>query len=330
MMRRLPLVALVATLGMFPARSARGDGKRRVALVHPDTHLMRSVVLALSAWEIEVVRIEAPPPGASLPQAERNAANLAREARANAVAWLSSSNPGSVLWIFDAETNHVGSRVLDDAPPFDEPTAAAVALSIKALLRSSSVAPAPERFGATPAPPARTNLLWLEAETGGRLSPSFLAEPRGSLGVALWPRRLDEHAGVALGASAGLGAPVTTPAPTQLGARFHDVAVTSSLRTRIRLGEYVVIEPALGGSVHFTWLEGTAGADAVGVLANRLCGSIDAALSLYVRVGSIAVGARTSLEYLPRYPRYLVYEEEALSLSPWMLEVGLRVSAGIL
>src|SRR6202142_4239992 len=330
MMRHLPLVAFGATLGMFPTKAGRCDSKRRVALVHPDAHLMRSVVIALSAWDIEVVRIEGPLPGASLPEAERNAASLARQARANAVTWLSDSNPGSVLWIYDVETDHVGSRVLDDSPPFDEPTAAAVALSIKALLRSSSVAPAPERFGAAPGFAPRPSLLWLEADTGGRLWPTAIAEPRGSLGAALWPRGLDERIGVALGASDGLGAPVTTAAPTHLGAPFHDVAVSSSLRTRLHVGEHFVFEPAVGGSVHFTWLEGTAGDDAQAVVASRLCGSIDAALSFYVDVGPIAVGARASMEYLPRYPRYLVYGEETLSLSPWMLNVALRISAGVL
>jgi len=320
---------MVGLLTVCTLDVAQAEGKRRVVLVQPDAQLSRSVVIALSAWDIEVVSVEGPSPGASLPAAERNAADVARQAHADAVAWVSESDAGAVLWIYDVESNHVGSRVLTDRLPFDEPTAAAAALSVKALLRSSSVAPPRERYGATESTAPPPSMLWVEAEAGERFIPRAVSEARAALGLAFWPRGVDEHVGFGLGASVGLGAPVTTSSPTQLDARFNDVALSSSVRTRMHLGRRFVLEPALGGSVHFTSLDGTAGTDDVHVLARRVDGSVDATVSLDARFGAVGIGACASIEYVPRYQRYLVYGDEVLSLMPLVVAVALRISAGI-
>jgi hypothetical protein len=328
--RRLALLAWFAAVGLLPRWAPCAETRRRVALVHPDAHLIRSTVIALSAWDIDVVGVEVPAPGASLPLAQRNAENIARQTKASAVGWLSESSSGCVLWIYDVDTHNVESRVLDDSPPFDEPTAAAIALSIKALLRSSSIAPEPERVVRLQASPAASSSqIWVEMEAGGRAWPSAIEEPRGALGVSLWPRGLSERVGIEIGVSDGLGAAVTTPGPTSVNARFSDFALSSSLRTHILLSARFALEPALGTSVHLTSVAGTAGLGAVPVVAHQLCGSLDAALSFEVRVGSVGFAARASMEYLPSYPRYLVYGHEVLSLDPWVLGVALRVRAGL-
>ena len=361
---RLPIVVLLTTLGVLSAQIAAAQSRRRIAVVHPDEQLMRSLRIALSAWDIDVVSVDAPSPGMSLPQAARNAAQIAQQAHVDAVAWVSDSNPGSVLWIYDAETDHVGLRVLGDSRPFDEPTAAAAALSVKALLRSSSVAPVHERTGATvesrprpgavieapspPAPPperaaapvvyervdsspyaAPRPSLWIEGEAAGRVSPSVVAEPRGTFGAALWPRGLGERLGCAIDVSGGVGVPIATSAPVQMNARFHDWVASSSVRTRLRVGQRFALEPALGGSAHFTSLEGTGRQDAEPLAAHQIDGSLDAAVSLDFEIGSVGIGARASMEYLVRYPRYLVDGEEVLTLMPFVVNVGVRLRAGI-
>src|SRR5579872_3831270 len=270
---RLCGMVLAVMLTALSSASGRAAGHHNVAVVRPDPLWLRSVEIALSAWDINVIGVDAPPPGSSLPDAQRKAAELASRVPADAVVWISEADTGSVLWIYDVETQHVGSRILADRPPFDEPTAAAAALTVKALLRTSPLAPLPERLGAPPAAPA-SSALWVEAEAGARALPVDLAEPRAALGLAFWPRGLSERLGFAIAGSAGLGVPVTTGSPAQLDARFSDVSASASVRTRIRIGRAFQVEPALGATVHFTTLQGSATSDDSAVLAHR----IDAAL----------------------------------------------------
>jgi len=296
-----------------------------MALVRPDPQLLRSANIALSAWNIDVVSVDAPPPGAP-PQAARSASDIARQAHADAIAWVSQSNAGTVLWIYDVHNGDIDSRVLSDAPPFDEPTAAAAALSLKALLRSSSISP--DATAPMLLLPPRPDVFWIEAEVGGRTVPGALAEPRGALSFALWPLAFDEHLGFAIGGSDGLGVAVTTEAPTQVEAHFNDLALSTSVRTRVRFGPLLGIEPSLGGSAHLTSLSGTAGSGGARVFAHRVDASLDAGLAIDLRTGTLGIAVSTSLQWLPRYPRYLVYGEEVFSVVPLMVGVSLRVSAG--
>jgi hypothetical protein len=330
MIRRLRgAVLLCAAPGLVVAASAAAAAEHHsVALVSADAQWLRSVQIALSAWDITVIEVDASPLGSSLPDAQRNAADVAKRVHSDAVVWVSGSESGSVLWIYDVETQHVGSRVLADRQPFDEPTAAAAALSVKALLRSSALAPAPERVEGPPTFARR--VLWIEAEAGFRFLPAAVAEPRAALALALWPRGLDERLGFAVSGSAGLGAPVETQSPTTLDVRFKDVSVSPSLRTRLRLGSAFVVEPSIGASFHFTTLEGAATSDHSPVLIHRLDESLDVAASFDVRAGSACLGIRADLDYLPRYQRYFVHGAEAFSLTPFMAGVSLRIGADVL
>jgi len=307
------------------AVAAGGVGEHRVALVDPDARLLRSVVIALSAWDIEVVSAAEPSPGSSVPEAQQKAAAIARSEQAKVVVWVSRSDAAAVLWIYDAETTHLASRVLGVRPPFDEPDAAAVALSLKALLRSSTVAPEVERYGAA-SRTAAPSVLWVEGQAGGRLYPGAI-EPRGALGLSVWPREMQEHLGFGLIASVGPGLPVVSPS---IDGHFTDIAMSPSLRTRIRVGPRWLFEPALGATIHFTSLQGTAGTEEAPILSRRLDGSIDAALAFEFRLGSIRVGALAHAGYWPRYGRYLVRREPVLSLMPLVMDLALRVGVGIL
>jgi hypothetical protein len=314
--------------------SVQAAAHHNVAVVRPDPQWLRSVEIALSAWDINVIGVDAQPPGSTLPEAQRRAAELASRLPADAVVWISEADRGSVLWIYDVETQHVGSRVLADRPPFDEPTAAAAALSVKALLRASPLAPAPERLNAPPAATAQPiqshSALWVEAEVGARALPVDLAEPRAALGLALWPRGMSEKLGFAIAGSAGLGVPKTTGAPTELDARFTDISMSASVRTRIRIASAFQVEPALGATVHVTTVQGSATAGDAPVVAHRVDAALEGGVAFDVRTGNVCIGLRAVLDYLPRYQEYVVHGVEAFSLTPFMTGVALRISTGVL
>ncbi len=325
MVRRLAaaLILFVAMLASSSAHAAR----RRVVLVNADAQLLRAVVVTLTAWDIDVVSHQATAPGATLPDAQRRADELAHEVHADALAWISVGKDEAVLWIYDTDTKQIGSRVLSDRPPFDDASAAAVALSLKTLLRSSIVAPEPERFGATPFVRATPTWLRVEAVGGARLLPRDTSELRGGFGLSLWPRAFDELFGFGLALSVGPGARVDS---LKFSGRYSDLALSPSIRSTAHFGEHVVLEPALGASLHLTSIDGTAVDESLPVRANRADVSLDSAVVLDVRFGVVSVGFRAGLGYMVRYQRYTVDGQPALATLPLLGDIGLRFSVGML
>lgn len=111
-------------------------------------------------------------------------ADLARTRDARAVAWLSTRPEGVILRVYNAQRDRTVSRTLLARPPFDNASAAAIALSLKSLLRHSErmrrsdtpVASPPEETDERQYFPARLGLsLGAGARTpaAGRIQPSL-------------------------------------------------------------------------------------------------------------------------------------------------------------
>src|SRR5262249_20887700 len=145
-------IAMIAILVAMLVAGVANAERRRLVLIAPDAELHRQVGIALSAWGIEVATSDDTPPGAVFPEVEERAEALARALHADAIAWVAPTEDNAVLFMYDAMSSHVASRVIGVKPPFDGATAAAVALTLKTLLRSSAIAPENERFGAETAP----------------------------------------------------------------------------------------------------------------------------------------------------------------------------------
>jgi hypothetical protein len=71
-------------------------------------------------------------------------------------------------------------------------------------------------------------------------------------------------------------------------------------------------------------------ADDEAVLAHRIDGSLDAALSLDLRAGGTYLGLRVGAEVWLVTQRYLVEGVTVLSLAPFMASVVLRLRAGLM
>jgi hypothetical protein len=321
-------LVLALALGATGCALARAAARRRVALIQPDPELLRSTVISLSSWGIEVFPFDAAPLGASPVEARRRAIDVARRSSADVVSWISQEGGATVLWTYDAEATRVSSTEVANRPPFDGPAAAAVALSLKTMLRSSAVAPVDEHVPAPLLPASdHASALRMELAAGSRVVPGRLAEPRGAIALSFWPRPLAERMGFGLEASGGIGVQPTTAEGTLA---FHDVSVAASMRSRIGLGTLFGIEPAVGVAAHWTTVEDTTSLHEAGPLrADRLDASLDGALTLDARFGPIRIGLRSVLEYLPRYQRYSVGSTPVLALGPLMGDLALRVSAGV-
>lgn len=302
--------------------------KRRLALIAPDAELHHQVDIALAAWGIEVTTSDAMPPGAALPHAQLRAEALAAELNADAIAWVAPAGDGAVLLMFDVTTSHVASRVLGVHPPFDEATSAAVALSLKTLLRSSAIAPERERFGARPAPrkPEEPPVWRIDAMTAFRAMRGESAELRAGVGTAVFPRAIGDVLGVGAAVSFGPGAHAST---SSFSGMLSDVALSADVRARLPFGGRLTLEPSIGPTLHIFSLDGTALRLSEPVHANRTDPSVDAALTLGVSLGNISLGARVAGGYFLRYQRYFVGDSTALSLSPVFVEAGLGLGVGI-
>ena len=157
-------------MALSSATSVAAESQRRIAVLKPDSELLRAISLSLSVWDVETIPSDAPPPQSSQPEAVEGASSIARQLRVEAVVWMSSTDGGSLVWVFDARAGDVTTRMLADKPPFDSAAAAAVALSVKTVLRASVVAPPAERFGAraAAAPKAARANVSSHSSSGGR------------------------------------------------------------------------------------------------------------------------------------------------------------------
>jgi hypothetical protein len=333
---RLRAIRLVIPL-LFVASAARADA-RRVALVGNDAALKKAMSVALSPWSLQVVAVDAVTPASSLPRAAHEAHSVAHRFDAAGVVWITTSDGEAALWAYDASTEQVVSRPLASSPPFDAPTAAAAALTVKTLLRSSTVAPPEERLGAETArkpessePPPREAPL---EGTEPRREPSTRAQLEvGGAGRTLAG---DVDARLAVGGaiffgSFGLGmsfrfGPGLGIDEARFRGRFDEIGLAPSFRLKLALVGPVTFEPRASSTVHFTRIDGVlvpAGATGAATRADLsfdLGSALDVALSPATRIGLEIEGG-----YVLRYQRYLVVGERVLSLAPLQGSAGLRL-----
>jgi len=224
-----------------------------LALLEPDGELADAVRTALEPWGTEVRIV----PATEARGAARGAA-AAETTGAVVVCWIE----GAELWIYDARTGSAIARPVTP-PPHDAAAAASVALSLKTWLRRTAIDPAHsppvarERPAAQPAAPAAASpepMLVVGLRIGPRLwatSPD-LAELRAGLTGALF--FLDDHLGVGLELSSGLG--VGFDAPTGRG-RWVETALALTVELRADPLRWLDLGIRLGASAGLGWLGAT-------------------------------------------------------------------------
>jgi hypothetical protein len=309
LVHRIVIAALVA--GAAPA-AARAE---RLIIAVADPELERATSAALAAWSVEIVVKSDANPGPTMPQAAETAEALASSRSARAVVWTASASGRPSLWLYDVTTRKAVSVPLAAPPPFDAPTAAAVALSIKTLLRYSAVAPPAERY-APPPPPARH--LVVQAMAGARIRSGSPVEPAAGLGLVVRPRRLDP---LDLFAAARAGAGIRVERGAFSG-RHDDVALVLGARLGVALGRRASLHPLAGLGLHLDSLRGSDAQAGDSAAAIRFNPSAELGLHVELEVGPLRIGLFAETSIRARRQRFLVAGAEVYDLPIAMAQTG--------
>lgn len=261
-----------ALASLFVVRPASAES-RTVVAVAPDPQLVRALDVALAPWGTNITEVHPIDAEAFALMVPDRARAIARETRADVVLWVSADRNHTVVWIYDVASDHVSSRRLDAAPPFDPTTAAAVALSVKALLRSTVVAPAPERTPILPEEPS-----WALGVSGGVADHVGQggAEGRFGLHASAWPALFAHRLGFVIDASVGTGVPLRS---TEVPATLHQYEFEAGLGAHFPVSPAFAVEPSISAVVALVDLEGTLTENHEAVHALRPAAGLEPAVS---------------------------------------------------
>jgi hypothetical protein len=314
------------------AAPARAEAERVVLAGVPD-NLAEATRTVLVPWHIEIVRTDqplAPDPD----RARRDARHVAGRTRAGAVVWLAPSTTGYALWVYDTSSKQAHARPLASAPPFDEPTAASVALSIKTMLRMSSVAPPAERLPPPrprPGPPLRPFAVLARASLRKSLpapDPDERGvEPRLGLGATWWPAFLS---GVGASLELELG-PGLSVFKSGLRGELADVTARVAAHWRVAwLDGRVALVPGLGLGLHITRLTGELQSDRGSADLTYVLPAAEAGIDVRWRLGRVfEIGAGLGASLMLRTHDFEV-DMRPVSTSPaLMMTSGITVSASL-
>jgi hypothetical protein len=364
---RVPQLWLIGVIALADAAGAAAQvplvAAKRVVLVSPGQALESAARTALEPWAIEIAVVDGPSPGATAPRANETARELALAHAAGAVVWVSQSKQAYAVWVYDFETDQVLSRRLAGPPPFDAPAAAAVALSVKTLLRHSAAAPESERYGAELPPtaaeetagaphdatPAVASVRGLELDAQ---SPEVSADRRADAALSWLDLQFDVTLGFGLARSRGsveprfggmvafwpqvgpfgvsvrgaIGTGVSLDA-SRVDGRLLDVNTTLEARARHVLLRELQLSAAAGPGLHVTVLDGSLRTGGRDVRALRGVPSVELELAAdWLASRRFRVGLRGGLSWLLRPQRYLVRGQPVLELSRTAFETGLTAA----
>lgn len=312
---------VVVVLLLCVVTDARAEAPLRVVLVGADSTLRDAVNTALSPWGIELRVVN----GRTIPNSGV-ASRIAHDASAVAVIWVRSSGTSADLRMYDRVSGRVASVPLHAPPPYDAPTAAAVALNIKTLLRHSNAAPVAERLRVV-VPARRARQLYLEL-----------------VGVAVFPRT-----GVTKMVP-GVGAAVvwlptfarsrlrlvaayeyrgrTRIATAELDGTFTDQAVRLAAGGRSPVGGRVTLGADVGVSLRASRLEGTAPGRLETIGDDRFNPTVDVAAHARLGlIGSLGLVVRGRGSLLLRRQSYFLGQQSVFALP--RADFGVEVAVSV-
>ncbi len=312
-------VAACGVLLAAPESIAHGRPES-VALVAADPELARATAAALAAWEVNVIQVDAGTPGATMPEAANAAEAIAATYSARAVVWMTADGQPA-LWVYDVTTGRALALRLSSAPPFDEPTAAAVALTIKTLLRYGETAPPDERYVA--ARERRTEFA-LEASAVGcaRVEPSEPWEPRLALTALYRPR----WTGPVILAVSLRGGPGLEVEETDFVGHYTDGVLAVGARLDLAIGDRISVVPSLGLTLHRASLSGTSLSQMETADRSFTDPGGDAGVRLELQVyEGVRIATVAEVGYLFRRQRFLVGMAEVFDVPALGVNVGVAL-----
>ena len=330
------LLALWASANLAGAQEVRP----RVVAVSPDPAFGEALGGALAPWRVTLTLIDSEPPGATMPGSAERGRALAEAHEADGVVWLSESPEGWAVWVFDAASGRAMARPLAQPPPFDEPTAAALALTVMTMLRHGATAPPSERLqrpppspqGARPSEPeapepdrAEASELRLELALGaeGWATSPDQVDARAALTVGYWPAAWSSVASLELSARFGSGIEARG---SGLQGRLFDVRVLLRAHVRGRPTALLVVGAALGLGARILLLDASHPSGRVAG-QTRVVGSLELSSEIGIDLVPLLLLARVGATLTPWLQRYEVNGRAVLTSSAaWPLaELAIEV-----
>jgi hypothetical protein len=232
----------------------------RVVVMTPEPALERALRTALGPWAMRVSALNSETPGAVMPGSAARARAIAQRENADALIWISSNSEGRALWVYDVRSDSVSARPVPN-PPFSAASAAALALSVKTVLRApletSLEQPAPT--SASAAPSSATPDVPSKPEPPPNVapppSPRFQLALQGATRLgATRPAAANVRYGLELRWAPLASEPTWAPFWLGVGA---EASMPRSVRTEVFRGEYWELAPvvSLGVSAYVNrWL----------------------------------------------------------------------------
>jgi len=244
----------VALIVLGTLASASGLSAETLLFVSVPEPITEATQRALRDWGVEIVASDEPSLGAKVPEVYDRAKDVAGRHKASAVVWLADSHGRPALWIYDSEEGLLATRQLKDTENIDEATAAALALSIKTILRHSQIAPPDERLKALAEKPRPPSLI-LAAIFGTRLRSVSGTSADLRFGVDVqYARpshpRLSGYMRVVTGPGLGVN-------EAELDGRLADTSLGFGVGVTAFRHPGLEAQVRLGADIHVTRLEGT-------------------------------------------------------------------------
>lgn len=299
----------------------------RVVLVKSDPELRDAIHVALAPWKTSVVEVDTEPPSGPMADAVEQARDLADRQRASAVVWVNADGPGT-LFVYDRQEHWIIARPLGTEIPFDAPSAAAAALSVKTALRHSEVAPPQERRPRALREP-RSFPRFVTSLAGGlrvRQTDARRYEARASLGATYFPSALDGRLGAGVLLGTGPGISVTTDS---FAGRFLEHVLLATLVSRVPFGRHVDLRTFLGAGFQITSLSGSALDPAIRSSALRANPALSAHLELGYALDALRFALRAGGVIGLRTQTYLMDGTNILKVERFAPEVSLVVEIAI-
>lgn len=303
---------------MCATTAAHAGSRSRVALVGGDATLRGAVQTALAPWGVDVQLV------AGRQILGRDAASrFASRDHVLAVVWFRPVGSSTQLHMYDRKSGRLATVPLHAPPPFDAPTAAAVALNIKILLRHSAVAPVTERVTVEepPRPTATERPLYLQMGGGVHFPRTDTRTAVAALRSALvwYPAVLDSRLRLTAEYEYRDQTSITT---AQLQGAFREHSVGAAVGLRFPFGTRLELGTEVGASLRFAGLEGELVGRGDLVDVERINPTADAAIDVQARVvGSLHLLVRGRVSARLRRQSYFVGQDRVLTLR--------RVDAGV-
>src|SRR6185312_1646979 len=240
------------------------------------------------------------------------------------------------LWVYDDRAHQIAIRPLPSAPPYDDATSAAIALTVKTLLLGAFEGEAAvprlpdDETGAPQAKPKPAIHTFRVQTLGGVRIPTHASDraaARFGAEITYFPAFFAQQIGLAIGVDAGPSVLVDR-APDFAGT-FTDTIASASLRWRIPLRRWLSLELGAGPGVHFSAIEGSAQSLGLSGRVPRTDASIEALFGVELAWKILRVSPFVGASFLLHYQRYSVGPVPIFDVPSAQIFYGLRVGVEV-